>query len=192
MSGSLTRPSIARGTAVVLAVGACCAALLAIDNLLGFTGHHVFGAIVVPVLAATSVAAGSMAAAGGAFTRDAVRTLVAAGVVGFVATQSPATSSQLWFPIALVLQALVPLAFVAAGLRSVRQPVEPRAVRVLGVLLLVPATAWIVTAFASVALVVFLIAQACTLLVAAAEELHPVLRRAWGLARGLWSSAAVR
>ncbi|WP_336698597.1 hypothetical protein [Curtobacterium sp. USHLN213] len=186
MSGSRTRPSVA------LAVGACCAALLAIDNLLGFTGHHVIGTIAVPVLAAMSVAAGSMAAAGGAFTRDAERILVAAGVVGVVATLSPATSSQLWFPIALVLQALVPLAFVAAGALSARQPVEPRAVRVLGMLLLVPATAWIVTAFASVALVVFLIAQACTLLVAAATELHPVLRRAWGVARGLWSSADAR
>ncbi|MGN6407536.1 MAG: hypothetical protein ACTHMH_04260 [Curtobacterium sp.] len=157
-----------------------------------FAGQHVLGATAVPLVVATSVAAGSIAAAGGAFTRDAPRALVALGIVGFVATLSPGTSSQLWFPIAVALQGLVPLVFAAAGILVAQRSASTGAVRAMALLLLVSALSWIVTAFVPVLLVVFLSAQACTLLVAAALGLHPVLRRSWRHARELWSSADVR
>lgn len=185
-----TAPSIARGTAVVLAVAACCAALLAIDNLLGFAGDHVLGASAVPLVVATSVVAGSIAAAGGALTRDAPRALVSLGIVGFVSTLSPATSGQLWFSVAVALQALVPLVFAGAGLLLAQRSASTGGAMAL--LLVVSALSWIVTAFVPVLLVVFRGAQACTLLVAAALGLHPVLRRSSRHARELWSSADVR
>lgn len=187
-----TARSIARGTAVVLAVAACCAALLAIDNLLGFAGDHVLGASAVPLVVATSVVAGSIAAAGGALTRDAPRALVSLGIVGFVSTLSPATSGQLWFPVAVALQALVPLVFAGAGLLLAQRSASTGAVRAMALLVVVSALSWIVTAFVPVLLVVFRGAQACTLLVAAALGLHPVLRRSSRHARELWSSADVR
>jgi hypothetical protein len=121
-----------------------------------------------------------------------VHLVIAAATVVFVGALSPATSSQLWLPIAVILQALVPLAFAAAGLLALRGSRNSTAVRVLAVMLVGFAAAWIVTAFIPVALVAFLLAQAGTLVVGAVLSLQPILRRGRSLARALWSSAEVR
>ncbi|MBT1674666.1 hypothetical protein [Curtobacterium aurantiacum] len=168
------------------------AALLAIDNLLGFVGTHPLAAGFVPLAAAISVSAGAVAAVGAAFARDAARLLAAMAACTFVATLSPATSTGLVLPVAIALQALVPLAFAAAGLLHLRHPRSSPVVRVLAVMLLSSAVAWTVTTFVPIALVAFLIAQATTLLVAAALSLHPVFRSSRSLAHELWSSAEVR
>lgn len=168
------------------------ALLLAVDNLLGFIGTHLIAAGPVLMVAAISVSAGVVAAAGAALARDAVHLVFAAATVVFVAALSPATSSQLCLPIAVVLQALVPLAFAAAGLLVLRGSRNSTAVRILAVMLVGFAAAWIVTAFIPVALVAFLLAQAGTLLIAATFSLQPVLRRVRSLVRELWASAEVR
>jgi hypothetical protein len=167
------------------------ASLLAVDNLLGFIGTHPIAAGPVLMVAAISVSAGVVAAAGAALARDAAHLAFAAATVVFVAALSPATSSQLWLPITVVLQALIPLAFAAAGLLVLRGSRNSTAVRVLAVMLVGFAAAWIVTAFVPVALVAFLLAQAGTLVVSAVLSLQPVLRRARSLVRALWASAEV-
>jgi len=146
----------------------------------------------VPMVAALTVSAGIVATAGAALARDAVHLVFAAATVVFVTALSPATSSHLWLSIAVVLQALVPLAFAAAGLLALRGSRNSTAVRVLAVMLVGFAAAWIVTAFIPVALVAFLLAQAGTLVVGAVLSLQPILRRGRSLARALWSSAEVR
>ncbi|WP_433953169.1 hypothetical protein [Curtobacterium flaccumfaciens] len=181
-----------RAAAAALMVATTGASLLAVDNLLGFVGTHLIAAGPVLMVAAISVSAGVVAAAGAALARDAVHLVIAAATVVFVTTLSPATSSQLWLPIAVILQALVPLAFAAAGLLALRGSRNSTAVRALAVVLVGFAAAWIVTAFIPVALVAFLLAQAGTLVVGAALSLQPVLRRARSLVRALWASAEVR
>ncbi|MCS6549065.1 hypothetical protein NYS50_14375 [Curtobacterium flaccumfaciens pv. flaccumfaciens] len=181
-----------RAAAAALMVATTGASLLAVDNLLGFVGTHLIAAGPVLMVAAISVSAGVMAAAGAVLARGAVHLVFAAATVVFVAALSPATSSQLWLPIAVILQALVPLAFAAAGLLALRGSRNSTAVRVLAVMLVGFAAAWIVTAFIPVALVAFLLAQAGTLVVGAVLSLQPILRRARSLARALWSSAEVR
>jgi hypothetical protein len=168
------------------------ASLLAVDNLLGFIGTHLIAAGPVLMVAAISVSAGVVAAAGAALAHEAAHLVFAAATVVFVGALSPATSSQLWLPIAVILQALVPLAFAAAGLLALRGSRNSTAVRVLAVMLVGFAAAWIVTAFIPVALVAFLLAQAGTLVVGAALSLQPLLRRARSLVRALWASAEVR
>ncbi|MBT1673142.1 hypothetical protein [Curtobacterium flaccumfaciens] len=181
-----------RAAAAALMVATTGASLLAVDNLLGFIGTHLIAAGPVLMVAAISVSAGVVAAAGAALARGAVHLAFAAATVVFVAALSPATSSQLWLPIAVVLQALVPLAFAAAGLLALRVSRNSTTVQALAVMLVGFAAAWIVTAFIPVALVAFLLAQAGTLVVGAALSLQPVLRRARSLVRALWSSAEVR
>lgn len=192
MRASGTWPSVRRGATAALMVATTGASLLAVDNLLGFIGTHLLAAGPVLLVAAISVPAGVVAAAGAALARDAVHLVFAAATAVFVSALSPATSSQLWLPIAVVLQALVPLGFAAAGLLVLRGSGNFTAVRVLAVMLVGFAAAWIVTAFIPVALVAFLLAQAGTLVVGAALSLQPVLRRGRSLARELWSSAEVR
>lgn len=192
MSAPRTRPAGRRAATVALMTANTGAALLAIDNLLGFIGAHPLAAGLVPMAAAISVVAGSVAAVGTALARDAARLLAAMATCSFVATLSPATSTSVWLPVAIALQALVPLAFAAAGLLLLRRPRSSPAVRVLAVMLLGSALAWTVTAFIPVALMAFLVVQATTLLVAAALSLHPVLLRGRRLGRELWSSADVR
>jgi len=188
-----TWPSVRRAAAAALMVTTTGASLLAVDNLLGFIGTHLIAAGPVLMVAAISVSAGVVAAvAGAALARGAVHLVFAAATVVFVAALSPATSSQLWLPIAVVLQALVPLTFAAGGLLVLRGPQNFAAVRVLAVMLVGFAAAWFVTAFIPVALVAFLLAQAGTLVVGAALSLQPVLRRARSLVRELWASAEVR
>ena len=192
MRASSTRPSARRAATAALMVATTGASLLAVDNLLGFVGTHLIAAGPVLMVAAISVSAGVMAAAGAVLARGAVHLVFAAATVVFVAALSPATSSQLWLSIAVVLQALVPLTFAAGGLLVLRGPQNFAAVRVLAVMLVGFAAAWIVTAFIPVALVAFLLAQAGTLVVGAVLSLQPVLRRGRSLARALWSSAEVR
>ncbi|PYY61311.1 hypothetical protein DEJ17_04060 [Curtobacterium sp. MCSS17_011] len=180
-----------RAAAAALMVATTGASLLAVDNLLGFIGTHLIAAGPALMVAAVSVSAGVIAAAGAALARGAAHLVFAAAAVVFVGALSPATSSQLWLPLAVALQALVPLAFAAAGLLVLRGSRNSTAVRVLAMMLVGFAAAWIVTAFIPV-LVAFLIAQAGTLIVAAALSLQPVLRRGRSLARELWSSAEVR
>lgn len=192
MRASGTWPSVRRAATAALMVATTGASLLAVDNLLGFIGTHLIAAGPVLMVAAISASAGVVAAAGAALARDAVHLVIAAATVVFVAALSPATSSQLWLPIAVILQALVPLAFAAAGLLALRGSRNSTAVRVLAVMLVGFAAAWIVTAFIPVALVAFLLAQAGTLVVGAVLSLQPILRRGRSLARALWSSAEVR
>jgi hypothetical protein len=187
-----TRPSARKAATAALMVTTTGASLLAVDNLLGFIGTHLIAAGPVLMVAAISVSAGVVAAAGAALARGTVHLVFAAATVVFVAALSPATSSQLWLPIAVVLQALVPLALAAAGLLALRGSRNSTAVRVLAVMLVGFAVAWFVTAFIPVALVAFLLAQAGTLVVGAALSLQPVLRRARSLVRELWASAEVR
>lgn len=185
--------SAARGAATAaLTIATTGAALLAIDNLLGFIGPHLITAGSVAMVAAIAVSAGVVATAGAALARDAARAVVAVAVLGFVAALSPATSSHLWFPIAIVLQTLVPLAFTVAGLLLRRCSRNSAVVRVLEVMLLGFAAAWTVASFIPVALVAFLSAQAGTLVVAGTLSLQPVLRRGRSLARELWTSADIR
>jgi len=184
--------SVRRATTVALMMATIGAALLAIDNLLGFVSAHLIAAGFVTTVAVVSVSAGVGAAAGAALTRDRARALLAVAVVGFVAALSPATESHMWLPMSIAMQALVPLAFAAGGLLALHSQREFAAVRALTVMLLGLAAAWIVTAFVPVALVAFLVVQAGTLLVAAVLSLESVLRRVRGLARELWSSAEVR
>ncbi|PZE34779.1 MULTISPECIES: hypothetical protein [unclassified Curtobacterium] len=176
----------------MLILGTAGAALLSIDNLLGFVGTHAIDTAFVPMIAAVSVLAGSVAAVGGVLARDITRVFVAVAVVGFVATRSPATGIHLWFPIAVALQALVPLAFAAAGALVLHRHRELVIVRVVAALLVGFALAWTATAFIPVALAAFLIVQAGTLLVVVILSLRPVFRLSWSLARELWSSADVR
>jgi hypothetical protein len=183
--------SVRRATTVALMMATIGAALLAIDNLLGFVSAHLIAVGFVTMVAVISVSAGVVAAAGAALARDGARILLAVAVVGFVAALSPATGTQLWVPVSVAMQALVPLAFAAGGLLVLRSQRKFAAVRVLTVMLLGFAAAWIIAAFVPVALVVFLIAQAGTLVVTAALSLQPLLRRGRSLARELWSSAAV-
>lgn len=193
MRASGTWPSVRRAAAAAaLMVATTGASLLAVDNLLGFVGTYLIAAGPVLMVAAISVSAGVMAAAGAVLARGAVHLVIAAATVVFVTALSPATSSQLWLPIAVILQALVPLAFAAAGLLALRGSRNSTAVRVLAVMLVGFAAAWIVTAFIPVALVAFLLAQAGTLVVGAVLSLQPILRRGRSLARALWSSAEVR
>jgi hypothetical protein len=192
VSASGTRPSARRAAAAALMVATTGASLLAVDNLLGFIGTHTITAGSVPMVAALTVSAGIVATAGAALARDAACLVIAVAVVCFVATLSPATSSHLWLSIAVVLQALVPLTFAAGGLLVLRGPQDFAAVRVLAVMFVGFAAAWIVTAFIPVALVAFLLAQAGTLVVGAVLSLQPILRRGRSLARALWSSAEVR
>lgn len=192
MRVSGTRPSARKAATAALMVTTTGASLLAVDNLLGFIGTHTLTAGSVPMVAALTVSAGIVATAGAALVRDAACLVIAVAVVCFVATLSPATSSHLWLSIAVVLQALVPLAFAAAGLLALRGSRNSTAVRVLAVMLAGFAVAWFVTAFIPVALVAFLLAQAGTLVVGAVLSLQPILRRGRSLARALWSSAEVR
>lgn len=181
-------------TASALILSTAGAAFLSIDNLLGFVDIHAIGTASVPMVAWFILFAGSVAALGGMLTRDLTRALVAIAIaiVGFVATRSPATSLHLSLPIAIALQALVPLAFAAAGASVLRRPRDLVIVRVLAALLMGLALAWTATAFIPVALGAFLIAQAGTLLVALSLSLRPVLRLSRDVARDLWSSADVR
>ena len=195
MRASGTRPSARRtatAASAALMVTTTGASLLAVDNVLGFIGTHLIAGGPVLMVAAISVSAGVVAAAGAALARDAVHLVFAAATVVFVSALSPATSSQLLLPIAVILQALVPLAFAAAGLLALRGSQNSTAVRVLAVMLVGFAAAWFVTAFIPVALVTFLLAQAGTLVVGAVLSLQPILRRGRSLARALWSSAEVR
>ncbi|WP_146240190.1 hypothetical protein [Curtobacterium sp. MCSS17_008] len=139
-----------------------------------------------------TVFAALVAAVGGLFARDLAPVLVAVAVVGFVTTRSPASSIQLWFPVAVTLQVLVPLTFAAAGLVHRRRPHSSTAGRALATLFVGFALATTITALFPVALVGFLILQAGTLLVAVTLSMQPVLRLCWSLARQLWSSADVR
>lgn len=192
MSAPRFGPSVRRATTVALMMATIGAALLAIDNLLGFVSAHLIAAGFVTMVAVISVSAGVVAAAVAALARDGARVLLAVAVVGFVAALSPATGSQLWLPVSVAVQALVPLAFAAGGLLLVRGQREFAAVRVLTVMLLGFAVAWTVAAFVPVTLEAFLVVQAGTLLVAAVLSMAFVLRRVRGLARKLWSSAEVR
>lgn len=192
MRASGTWPSARRAATAAVMVATTGASLLAVDNLLGFIGTHLIAAGPVLMVAAISVSAGVVATAGAALARDAAHLVFAAATVVFVAALSPATSSHLWLPIAVVLQALVPLAFAAGGLLVLRGPQNFAAVRVLAGMLVGFAAAWLVTAFIPVALVAFLLAQAGTLVVGVVLSLQPVLRRGRSLARELWSSADVR
>ncbi|NII42558.1 hypothetical protein E9228_003227 [Curtobacterium flaccumfaciens] len=171
-------------------LGTAGASFLSIDNLLGFIGTHAIHAAAVPMVAVITALAGSAAALGGVLGRDLTRALVA--VVGFVATRSPATSLHLPYPVAIVLQALVPLAFAAAGASVLLRRRGLVIVRVLAALLMGLALAWTATAFVPVALAAFLIVQAVTLLVVVILSLRPVLRLIFDVARDLWSSADVR
>ena len=179
-------------TASALILSTAGAAFLSIDNLLGFVDIHAIGTASVPMVAWFILFAGSVAALGGMLTRDLTRALVAIAIVGFVATRSPATSLHLSLPIAIALQALVPLTFAAAGASVLRRPRDLVIVQVLAALLMGLALAWTATAFIPVALGAFLIAQAGTLLVALSLSLRPVLRLSRDVARDLWSSADVR
>jgi len=179
-------------TASALILSTAGAAFLSIDNLLGFVDTHAIGTASVPMVAWFILFAGSVAALGGMLTRDLTRALVAIAIVGFVATRSPATSLHLSLPIAIALQALVPLTFAAAGASVLRRPRDLVIVQVLAALLMGLALAWTATAFIPVALGAFLIAQAGTLLVALSLSLRPVLRLSRDVARDLWSSADVR
>jgi hypothetical protein len=187
-----TWPSVRRAAAAALMVATTGASLLAVDNLLGFIGTHPSAAGPVLMVAAISVSAGVVGAGGAARAHETPHLVFAAATVVFVGALSPATSSQLWLLIAVILQALVPLAFAAAGLLALRGSRNSTAVRVLAVMLVGFAAAWIVTAFIPVALVAFLLAQAGTLVVGAALSLQPLLRRARSLVRALWASAEVR
>jgi hypothetical protein len=191
MSAPRSGPSVRRAFTVALMIATIGAALLTIDNLLGFVSAHLIAVGFVTMVAVISVSAGVVAAAGAALARDGARVLLAVAVVGFVAALSPATGSQLWLTVSVAMQALVPLAFAAGGLLVLRSQRKFAGVRVLTVMLLGFAAAWIIAAFVPVALVVFLIAQAGTLVVTAALSLQPLLRRGRSLARELWSSAAV-
>jgi len=192
MTGSGHARSARRVLAASLILGTVGAALLSVDNLLGFTGAHLLSPPLAPVVAIVTAVAASVAAVGGALARDLARLLVAVAVVGFVATGSPASSIQLWFPVAVVLQALVPLKFAAAGLVFRRRPHRSVTERALAALLVGFALAWTITAFVPVALVPFLVLQAGTLLVAVTLSLQPVRDWCRNLARELWSSADVR
>jgi hypothetical protein len=192
MTTSRTCRSASRGTASALILGTAGASFLSIDNLLGFVGTHVIDAAAVPMVAVITALAGSAAALGGVLGRDLTRALAAVAVVGFVATCSPATSLHLPYPVAIVLQALVPLAFAAAGASVLRRRRDLVIVRVLAALLMGLAVAWTATAFVPVALAAFLIVQAVTLLVVVILSLRPVLRLILDVARDLWSSADVR
>ncbi|MCP1503036.1 hypothetical protein J2Y89_001780 [Curtobacterium herbarum] len=178
-------------TASALIFSTAGAAFLSIDNLLEFVDTHAIGTASVPMVAWFILFAGSVAALGGMRTRDFTRALVAIAIVGFVATRSPATSLHLSLPIAIALQALVPLTFAAAGASVLRRPRDLVIVQVLAALLMGLALAWTATAFIPVALGAFLIAQAGTLLVALSLSLRPVLRLSRDVARDLWSSADV-
>lgn len=192
MRASGTWPSARRAATAASMVATTGASLLAVDNLLGFIGTHLITAGPVLMVAAISVSAGVVATAGAALARDAAHLVFAVATVVFVAALSPATSSDLWLPIAVALHALVPLAFAAGGLLVLRGPQNFAAVRVLAGMLVGFAAAWLVTAFIPVALVAFLLAQAGTLVVGVVLSLQPVLRRGRSLARELWSSAEVR
>lgn len=181
-----------RGLTASLILGTAGAALLSMDNLLGFVGTHLLPTALAPIVAVVTVVAASAATARSALARDLARLLVAVAVVGFVATGSPASSIQLWFPVAVVLQALVPLTFAAAGLASRCRPHRSVTERALAALLVGFALAWTITAFVPVALVPFLFLQAGTLLVAVTLSLQSVLDWCRSLARELWSSADVR
>lgn len=187
-----TWPSARRAATAALMVASTGGSLLAVDNVLGFIGTHLLAAGPVLLVAAICVSAGVVATAGAALARDAAHLVFAAATVVFVAALSPATSSQLWLPIAAVMQAAVPLAFAAAGLLVLRGSRNFTAVQVLAVMLVGFAAAWIVTAFIPVVLVAFLLAQAGTLVVGAVLSLQPVVRRVRTLGRELWASAEVR
>lgn len=177
----------ALSTATIAVLGST---VLAVDNALGFVDFHLLGFGVAPFIAAAVVLSGAVCAGLAVRTHDLARGIAAAAVVGFALTQSPALAPTLWFPVSIVLQALVPLGFAISATITWRS--STGGLRTLPAIAAVLAVGWAIGAFVPLRLEVFLALQAMTLLAVTVLVTSPWVRRIADHVRTLWDSAAIR
>lgn len=185
-------PSAMRTAVLSTATSASLGAtVLAVDNALGFAGHHLLGIGAAPVIAGLVVLCAAGCVVFMLLARDLARGLVAGAIVGFVVTQSPAVTNSLWFPLSIALQAVVPLGFAGCALLTLRRSGRA-STRALSIIVAGLACTWAVISFVPLWLELFLSLQIATLVGVTVLVAAPWIRWAVDLVRHLGDTAAIR
>ncbi|MGU3409397.1 hypothetical protein ACLBWP_04760 [Microbacterium sp. M1A1_1b] len=187
-SGPSLKRTAAVNTSTFAALGA---AILAVDNMLGFAGHHLLGIGAAPVIVVLVVLVAVSCIAFALRARDLARGIAAASVVGFVVTQSPAVTTSSWFPLSIAFQAVVPLGFAGCAVLTSRSSART-STRAASIIAAGLALTWAVVAFVPLWLALFLALQIATLVAVTVIVAAPWIRRAVDLVRHLGDTATIR
>lgn len=191
MSHAFTR-STRRVASSAPALAAAGAALLSLDDVLGFIGARALPHGWSPSVAAATLASALLGALASLWCRDTIRSLVSCAVIVQIGLLPPTGVTGGWYPLIPLVQTLVPLALVAASARPLR-PSRSRRRGMLAALSAAPAAVWLAGIFApGVPLELFLGSQTSALIVAAVLVSHEPLHRTAGVVGHLWKTAAVR
>lgn len=190
MNHAFTR-STRRVASSAPALAAAGAALLSLDDVLGFIGARALPHGWSSSAAAATLAAALLGALASLWCRDTIRSLVSCAVIVQIGLLPPTGVTGGWYPLIPLVQTLVPLALVAASARPLH-PSRSRRRVMLAALSAAPAAVWLTGIFApGLPLELFLGSQTSALIVAAVLVSHELLHRTAGVVRHLWQSAAI-